>query len=95
MVRFFLHIWDVGELLRDIEGLDCEGPAEARLEAIRVISELLRDGAWSTEVHPGRLINIVDGAGTLVDVVSLWQVLERETVSKNQPATRPKTQTCF
>lgn len=78
MARFFLHVVDNGELLRDAEGLDCEKAADARAEAIRVVGELLREGLWSAQSHAGRLINIVDSSGATVDIVSLWQMLEGE-----------------
>ncbi len=78
MGRYYLHITDQDQFIRDVEGFDAAGPEEARREAERTVRELLQEGLWSADSRAGRLITVVDGTGSLVDTVSLWQVLETD-----------------
>jgi hypothetical protein len=58
VTRYFFHVQD-GRSIPDLEGTELDGLDSARVEAVRLSGEMLRDGArefwegatWYMEVH--------------------------------------------
>jgi hypothetical protein len=77
MPRYFLHIQDSGEVIRDEEGMDLPDLAAARDEAIAGARSILADGAKAGILSLSSLIEIEDERGeslmtiTFADTVAI------------------------
>jgi hypothetical protein len=76
MPRYYFHLTDGKEMLKNPKGLDLPGNAAAREEAV-ILARDLKHG----KVHPGRswkgwLVEIVDGHGHRVDSVPIDEVMD-------------------
>lgn len=76
MPHLFLHIHDRGHIVADGEGAMFSTVGTARIEAFRVMAELVADGAWSPNLAKC-FIRIVDYQGFEFDVVYLWELAAR------------------
>jgi hypothetical protein len=78
VLHYFLHIYERDVLVRDTRGIYCSGLTEAHREALKAISDLIKDGAWQPNSHGGRYISITDAEGNVLDQVMLWEAREQQ-----------------
>ena len=62
MPRYFFNVYD-GHTSHDQDGTDLPGPYEARLMAIKLAGEILRDEAEKMMQHEALRIEVVDERG--------------------------------
>lgn len=76
MQTFTLRLHDHDDVVSDDERDTFPTLLEARAEALRVVSELYTDGAWSREDLGECFVRILDQRGSEVCRVDLWEAIE-------------------
>jgi hypothetical protein len=70
-MRYFFHLVNASEIIRDEEGLELPDSEEARSAALSEIDELRREDSVTVEEWRGWQLNVVDDSGTLVFSIAL------------------------
>jgi hypothetical protein len=70
-MRYFFHLVNASEIIRDEEGLELPDSEEARLAALSEIDELRREDSVTVEEWRGWRLNVVDASGALVFSIAL------------------------
>ena len=75
MPRYFFHIREGGEISKDCEGQELPNAEAARREAINSAREILGEKLLHGGALNGRVIEIADETGRVIDVVNANDVL--------------------
>jgi hypothetical protein len=70
-VRYYFHLVDRREIIRDEEGLEVSDLAVACREAMRAIEEVRRTSPSTAADWKGWRLDVTDAAGTIVFSISL------------------------
>jgi hypothetical protein len=70
-MRYFFHLVNASEIIRDEEGLELPDPEEARAAALSEIEELRREDSVTVEEWRGWQLNVVDDSGASVFSIAL------------------------
>jgi Domain of unknown function (DUF6894) len=74
MARYFFHVRDGSDLVRDAEGIELSGVSGITTEILLAAREVLAEDEWIDELTADRFFEIVDEAGKLVLVVPFVEV---------------------
>lgn len=75
MPRYYFHIREGDKFERDPEGSDHDSPEEARQAALAAAREMVAEAALRDELIDGRMFEVADEAGTVVDIVTFQSVI--------------------
>jgi len=75
MGRFYFHLRDGSELIRDPEGVDLRDAAEAKRMALLSARELVADAIKAGSPNVPEAFVIADDAGQTLDIIPLATVL--------------------
>jgi hypothetical protein len=69
MPRYFFHLRDQGEIVRDRDGLNLRDPHSAREVCRRMVREVLFEQDWVDELFTNPQFEIVDERGRTILIV--------------------------
>lgn len=86
MTRYYFHIRDGNELIRDDGGLELPGTQDTLEACIICMREVLEEEEWRYEISEGLHFDVVDDSGRSVLIVPFVDFLHSATAHRSTSA---------